>query len=334
MRYPLPLVATLAATFGIGAAQAAPPAVVTDIPVTHALVAQVMDGLATPELLLDRGGDAHHFQLRPSQARALSRADLVVWVGPDLTPWLESTAETLGEGQALSLIMAEGTATQAYRPSRLLGDTAAEEQDDDHDHDHAHGGHGHDDHDHDHDEHHHDDAHEPGAIDPHAWLNPDNAAHWLSVIAEHLAALDPDNAATYRENAEQAQARVAALADDLAEVLEPARDAGLVVYHDAYGYLAQRFDLNLLGAITLGDAAEPGAARLSAIRANLEQAGAECLFPEVNHTDAHVELVTEGTSIRLGAALDPSGTAIEPGPALYETLMRNLARSIADCASG
>ncbi len=117
-------------------------------------------------------------------------------------------------------------------------------------------------------------------------------------------------------------------------ILEPARDTGIVVYHDAYGYLAESFGLNVLGSITLGDAATPGAARLSTIRANLEQAGAECIFPEANHPDAYVALVIEGSALRVGRPLDPAGTALEPGPALYETMMRDMAQTIADCATG
>jgi zinc transport system substrate-binding protein len=57
----------------------------------------------------------------------------------------------------------------------------------------------------------------------------------------------------------------------VAEILDGVGDAGLVMYHDAYGYLATAFGLNVLGTIALGDAADPGAARLSAIRASLRE---------------------------------------------------------------
>ncbi|MCC5972165.1 MAG: zinc ABC transporter substrate-binding protein, partial [Pararhodobacter sp.] len=204
---------------------------------------------------------------------------------------------------------------------------------DDHGHEHEeeHGHndeHGHDDaHGHSHDHHH-------GDVDAHAWLNPDNAALWLSAIAERLATMDPDNAATYEANAEAGRARIEDLKAELETILAPARDTGIVVYHDAYGYFANSFGLNVLGAITLGDAASPGAARLSTIRANLTDAGAECIFPEVNHPDAYVALVTEGATLRVGRPLDPAGTMLDPGPALYETLMRDMVQAIADCAAG
>ena len=74
------------------------PRVVTDIPVTGSLVAQVMGDLGRPEILLPSGGNAHDYQLRPSQARSLQGADLVIWVGPGLAPWMARATKSLGNG--------------------------------------------------------------------------------------------------------------------------------------------------------------------------------------------------------------------------------------------
>jgi len=213
----------------------------------------------------------------------------------------------------------------------------------DHHDDHAHGeAHGHD----HHDDHAHGEAHGHGhshghghghdhgdGMDPHAWLDIDNAVIWLDAIAARLSEIDPANAATYAANAEAGRTRLEALDGEIRAILQPVGQTGLVVHHDAFGYLTHAYGVNVLGSISLGDAATPGAARLSSIRSGLAQAGAVCIFPEVNHSDAHVRLVAEGTDLRIGAALDPEGVAIEPGPELYETLMRNLARNIADCAT-
>jgi ABC-type Zn2+ transport system substrate-binding protein/surface adhesin len=88
------------------AAAAKVPRVVTDMPVVHALVTQVMGDLGPVDLLLDRGGDVHSYQMRPSQAQALAAADVVFWVGPELTPWLVRVRETLAP-QALSVPLLE-----------------------------------------------------------------------------------------------------------------------------------------------------------------------------------------------------------------------------------
>jgi zinc transport system substrate-binding protein len=161
----------------------------------------------------------------------------------------------------------------------------------------------------------------------------DNAIVWLAAIADRVSQIDPDNAATYAANAEAASTRLQALDEELRARLAPVGDAGLIVHHDAFGYLSHAYGVNILGSVALGDAAAPGAARLATIRSALNEAGAVCIFPEVNHSDAHARLIAEGTDLRIGAPLDPEGVSLEPGPELYETLMLNLVSSIADCAA-
>lgn len=86
-------------------ALAGPPKVVADTPVTQSLAAQVMEGIASPELLLPQGATPHDAQLRPSQVRALTEADLILWIGPELTPWLTRALDSAGSGaEAISLL--------------------------------------------------------------------------------------------------------------------------------------------------------------------------------------------------------------------------------------
>jgi ABC-type Zn2+ transport system substrate-binding protein/surface adhesin len=80
------------------------PQVQTDIPPVAALVAQVMGGLGSPGVLLDKGGDEHDLQLRPSQMRALNGAQLLVWIGPDLTPALDTARQSVPDLQSLALL--------------------------------------------------------------------------------------------------------------------------------------------------------------------------------------------------------------------------------------
>ncbi|MFU8898380.1 MAG: zinc ABC transporter substrate-binding protein [Roseinatronobacter sp.] len=302
--------------------------VVTDFAVTHSLVSMVMGDVGQPDLLLDRGGDPHSFQLRPSQARALADADLIFWVGEDLTPWMARALSGIeAQGEVVTLLKAEGLHLQGF---------AAGHGHDDHGHsDHGHDDHGHDDHGHAHDDHGHDDhGHSHDGNDPHAWMNTGNVEIWLDLIADELAENDPDNAATYRANAEAARAQIAELSTEIAEILAPVGDAPLVMFHDAYGYLVHQFGVNVAGTIALGDAAAPGAQRLAELRAELQADGAVCIFPEVNHSSRYIDTVVEGTSVRVGAELDPAGVTLEPGAALYPALMRNMAQAIADCVAG
>lgn len=289
------------------------PRVVADMPPVHSLVAQVMGDLGQPELLLEKGANAHSFQMRPSQAAGLQEADLVVWIGPEMTPWLDRTLEGISTARQLRLLQAEGTFRQEF------GAAAA------HDHGHETPEAGHDDHAADHDGH----AHK--GVDPHAWLDPSNASHWLRLIAAELSTLDPENAATYAANAAQAQADLAALDAEIAASLAPEQGKPLVVYHDAYGYFAGHYGLTIAAAIAEGDASGPGAQHIAEIEALLKS-GPVCLFPETNHDPKLVAQLAEATGLTQAGTLDPEGAQLDPGPDLYGQLMREMAGTIAACA--
>jgi len=210
------------------------PRVATDIAPIHGLVSQVMKDLGEPDLIIRPGASPHSYALRPSEARALSQADLVVWIGEGLAPWLEPSIEQLAtNAHVLELLALPSTTILPYREGATFEAHDHEEHgehDDEHaehDEDHKdHGGHdehgehdeqAHDEHHHDahsehdehaHDEHHqdehdeeHDDnhGHDHSAGDPHVWLSPENAIAWLSVIAEELSELDPENTSKYQK---------------------------------------------------------------------------------------------------------------------------------------
>lgn len=335
------------------------PRVVTDIPPVHSLAQQVLGDLGAAELLLSAGGNAHDYQLRPSQARAVADADLVFWVGPEMTPWLARTLDGIGgEARAIALMEVEGTFLRDFGATgghdhdahadgadHGAGDHGDDEEGhEDHAgeaHAEAHDGHAGEGHAEAHDDHGHAGAeaghdgdhagHDHSGTDPHAWLDPANARAWLGVIAAELAAADPANAATYAANAGAAAATLAALDAKTAARLAPLRGRPFVVFHDAYGYFADHYGLAVAGSVALGDAAAPGAGRLADLRAELAEGGVVCAFPEAQHDPALIATVTEGTGVRVGGTLDPSGSTLEPGPGLYAALLTGMADTLAGC---
>ncbi len=301
-------------------AMAAVPQVVTDIPAVGSLVAQVMGDLGAPEVLLDQGANAHNYQLRPSQARALQSADLVFWIGPEMTPWLDRALQGVAGGTAIELLEAAGTHKRAFDAPH---DHEAEDEHADHADEHGAEEHGEEE----------AQGHSHEGLDPHAWLDPGNAQVWLTAIGDQLAAADPENAATYAANAEAARARIAQMDSEISAQLQPVHDKPFVVAHAAYGYFAEHYALHVAGAVALGDAAAPGAAHLADLRADLQADGVVCAFPEAQHDPKQMALLIEGTNVRLGAALDPSGSSLAYGPGLYEALMRDLGTAISTCLS-
>ncbi len=386
------------------------PNVAVDIAPIHSLVARVMDGVGTPNLIIPAGASPHEYSLRPSEAQALQDADLVFWMGEDLTPWLEDAVETLAEDASVTtLLEADETELLEFREGALFeghdhgdhddhdhsdehahdddhdhdhddhdhGDEHAHDDDHDHDHDdhdhgdehahdddhdHDHDDHDHDDehahdddhdhddhdhgdehahdddHDHDHDDHDHDDehahddehGHDHGEHDPHAWLSPDNAAAWLNVIAAQLSAADPDNAGAYFANAAAGQEEMAALKDEVSDLLDPVRGSSFVVFHDAYQYFEVAFDFSASGAIALGDAADPSPARIAEIQERVTTEGVDCVLSEPQYNPGLVATVLDGTDAATGV-IDPLGSSLEPGPDLYPQVIRGIAATLVDC---
>lgn len=291
------LLAILAST-----AQAAPPKVLADTPVAASLVAQVAGDLVAPGTLFQAGVNPHHYQMRPSDAAALQSADLLVWFGPELTPWLADAARESDIDESLQLLHVAGTVLRSYEGSEADHGGA------DHDHDHA-------------------------GIDPHAWLNPVNAEPWLRAIAVALSRLDPGNAATYVANADAAATHLTDLDAALARDLAPLRQRPVVVLHDAYGYFTDHYDLPPAIAVSPGDATSPSAARLREVRAEIADAGARCAHPDYGQDPKLIRTVIEGSEARMGDALDAAGVALEPGPNLYAEVILGIAATLLECGS-
>ncbi len=96
--------ALLACLFLSDSAQAAPRVVVSIAPV-HSIVASVMNGVGKPQLLLGKNISPHEFALKPSQARMLQNADLVIWVGPAMETPLEAPLAVLAKKASILPLM-------------------------------------------------------------------------------------------------------------------------------------------------------------------------------------------------------------------------------------
>ena len=90
------------------AALAEVPKVVTDFGPIQSLVMEVMGDVGTPVMLLPRGGDPHDFQMKPSQADLLSRADLIFWDGTELMPALADAMQTLAPNATKVALLHDG----------------------------------------------------------------------------------------------------------------------------------------------------------------------------------------------------------------------------------
>jgi zinc transport system substrate-binding protein len=282
----------------------------------HSLVARVMDGVDTPALIIAAGASPHEYSLRPSEAAALQKADVIFWIGPELTPWLDKALSTLAQDAVqVSFINAEGTILLPYRESALF---ERHDHDDDHD--------DHNDHD-DHDDHADYDQH---PMDPHLWLSPENGIVWMNMIAEVLAEADPTNAATYRANAVTGQKELINLQTNINTILAPHRGKNFITFHDGFQYFEDHFNFPAMGAIALSDASQPGPARLAAIRERIANESISCVLSEPQYQSGIITAVTGEIEVNIGV-VDAVGYRLELGRDLYPQLLRDLAEALAEC---
>ncbi|MBU2874558.1 zinc ABC transporter substrate-binding protein [Marinobacter salexigens] len=297
---------------------AAAPNVVADIAPLHSIVAQVMSGVGHPDLLVQSGASPHSYSLRPSEAEALSQAEVVFWISEDLTPWLENPLENLASSaHKVEMLDLSATIGHPFREGATFESHAHGDED----------GHNeeHEEHNDGHEEHHH------GEYDPHAWLDPMNAKVWAGEIAQVLSSTDPSNAEIYQKNAQAFQGSLEELTGSLSERADRLSGIRFIVFHDAYQYFERRFDLPAAGAIALSDASDPSPARIREIQALVSELGVTCAFTEPQYNPGLIDTVFEGSSVNTIGVMDPLGADIKVGTDHYTEMLKRLMASLEQC---
>ena len=282
----------------------AEPQVVVSIKPLHSLVAGVMQGVAEPQLLVKGGGSPHGYVLRPSEARALSQADLIVWVGHQLESFLEKPLTTLGQ-KARQLELSDALAGQLLAV-RAGGSWDAHQQHQAMEHRHA-----------------------EQELNPHLWLSPRLAKRIVDRVATELAAIDSAHQPHYQANAARLVSRLDQLDQQLVARLAPVKEIPYVVFHDAYQYFESAYDLNAVGSITIDPERKTGVKRLLEMREKIKSLNARCVFSEPQFEPKLVATIIEDTGARTGE-LDPIGAELTAGPEQYFQLLNKLAEDLVE----
>ena len=310
--------------------------VVASIKPIHSLASYLMDGIAKPDLIVDGYASPHGFAMKPSHAKMLQNADLIFWVGEDLESFLEKPLSSIAKkAEKIELMETKGLQVLKFRERNIFDEHDHDDhghddhgkKEDDHD-DHVHDDHvkkdGHDDHD-DHDGH---EGHHHGEFDPHIWLDPVNAKVILKEMAEHLIENDSKNEATYKSNLKKALNDIDKLTADVKAELN--KSVASIVFHDAYQYFEERFNVNILGAFTVNTDVMPGAEQLKEIREVIEHDKVACVFSEPQFNPDIIKAVAKDMNIKTGV-VDPLGATLNPGKSLYFDLIRNMSASFKGC---
>ncbi|WP_298725855.1 zinc ABC transporter substrate-binding protein [uncultured Ferrovibrio sp.] len=254
------------------------------------IVSQVGGDKVQVATLVPAMGDAHVFQPSPSDARAVAGADVLVSNGLNFETWLDRLVAATGF-KGRRIVAADG-----IRP-RPLGDHHG------HDHGHIHGGHTHD-HGHDH-----------GVVDdPHVWHDLRRMQTYVANIAEGLAAADPANAAYYRQRGQAYAAELKAL-DAWAEAAFtalPRAHRKVITQHDAFGYLADRFEIDFLAPQGIATDAEASAEAVGKLIRQIKRQRVQAVFFENIINPRLIEQIAKDAKVRIGGrlysdALSPPG---------------------------
>ena len=303
------LFATISVALWGGAAQRADAAVVTSLKPVGFIASAIADGVTDTQVLLPDGASEHDYSLRPSDAKRLQDADLVVWIGPEMEAFMTKPAARVAEEKKVTI-----AELAAVKPLLMKGADDDEEEHDHHHHDDEKG-----------DEHHH-----HGEYNMHLWLSPEIAR--LSAVAIHdkLVELMPQSRARLDANLKDFEANLAATDKQVANELAPVKGKGYFVFHDAYGYYEKHYGLTPLGHFTVNPEIQPGAQRLHQIRTQLVEQKATCVFAEPQFRPAVITAVAQGTTVRMGT-LDPLGSGITLGADSYVTFLSQLANQYLSC---
>src|SRR5512139_494984 len=175
-------------------AAGAAPRVAVSLKPLHSLVAGVMEGVGSPDLILRGASSPHTYSLKPSEARLLENAEVIFWVGGALETFLETPLEALGsKARIVALLQAPGVVTLPVREGGAWDEHQAHD-------DAAHGA-------------------EATSPDGHLWLDPANAKAIARAAAEVLGQVDEANRRRYADNALRLAVRIDALDAELAAKL-------------------------------------------------------------------------------------------------------------------
>ncbi|MBX7265721.1 zinc ABC transporter substrate-binding protein [Micromonospora sp. Llam7] len=227
------------------------------------------------------GAEPHDLELNPSQVGQVSEAELVIFLH-GFQPAVDEAVDQNAGDRAFDVAGVEP-----------LLDAAAGGG---HDHGHEDEEDGHEDEEHAEDE--------SEAKDPHVWLDPTRLATIGDNLAERLGAADPDRAGDYTQRAAALRTELETLDTEFTEGLRTCERREIVVSHAAFGYLAQKYQLEQIGISGLTPEDEPSPQRLAAVAEEAREHQATTIFFETLVSPKVAETIAREVGAQT-AVLDP-----------------------------
>jgi len=156
-----------------------------------------------------------------------------------------------------------------------------------------------------------------GEVDPHAWNNIDNGILYVQAIAAGLSDIDPSNASSYKARAASYIEKLEALDAKARKAISavPVEKRIVVTAHDAFGYLANAYDMTFLAPVGIDTEAEPSAKELAALIDNLKEVNARAVFVENITNSALIDQISAETGIEVGGRIYSDALSVKGSPA-------------------
>ena len=293
--------------------------VVVDIPPVHGIVDGVLGSNASITTLIGSGIDPHNYTMKPSDAAALSKADLIVLIGEALTPSLAEKLPSLANNaKIIELAEVPNVHLIAYEDAHDDIEYGAHHDDEHHG--------DHDDHadEKEHNEHEHN-GHDHSGVDPHMWLDIDNADVWAHAIAKSASELSPALKSDINANLAAFEEALIGLKSEMQTITAKPYS----VSHDAFGYLEESFGIDHPQAVTNGMGLRPSPSDMANLRAQIEATPPACMIIDPNDHTALAYALAEEYSIKT-VEFSQIGEIVE-GENAYLSLMQGAVTAFKTC---
>jgi ABC-type Zn uptake system ZnuABC Zn-binding protein ZnuA len=220
--------------------------VITTTSIFADLARMALGDSAQIESIVPAGADVHTFEPSPSDVEKIQSADLIIANGLGLDSWIQSLIEAAGKSEADTLLLGEGLDQESgwvYLSN----------------------------------------AEEPGAFDPHIWLDPKGAAIYVQRIADRVSNDAPNLAQRIAVSSAGGIEKIDAIDQDLAvafAAIDPTQRK-IVTMHDAFGYFARAYEIEIVGVAVASPGQDPSAQEIRALIDAIRAAGVTALFSEV-----------------------------------------------------
>ena len=276
------------------------PMVVASIKPIHSIVQSLMEGIASPELLLKSNNSAHTFHLKPSQIKIIENADLVVSISDEFEIGLSKVLKNLDESKRLEISRMSVLKTHKYRADKLYEKDPQDINQQD------------------------------LRNDMHLWLDIDNMKKISQHINSLLTDIDPDNENKYNENLSSLTSKLDTLQIEIESQILPFSSEIYATYSDTIQYFEKKYNLGRPIIVTPYHGARLSINRTLASKNTINDLNVSCLFYGTEVRKSQISVLSEGLDLKT-YKIDILGQEFDQGPDQYFNLMKKISNQVASC---